>query len=127
MRLRTSGPLCKGERFCTDASRSGHLGFATLAHRAVTFDRNQQEGVQLGKSGSNEARNAQIFSRRIDGLSFAAIAREFELSTETVRLTIRQMDRKAMWREIERNAQRERVALLGRSFGRFLVSFRSTN
>jgi len=32
-----------------------------------------------------------------------------------------------MWREIERNAQRERVALLGRSFGRFLVSFRSTN
>jgi transposase len=86
-----------------------------------------KRAVQLGKSGSNETRNAQIFSRRIDGLSFAAIAREFELSTETVRLTIRQMDRKAMWREIERNAQRERVALLGRSFGRFLVSFRSTN
>ena len=81
----------------------------------------------MGKTDSNAARNAKIFARRIDGLTFAAIAREFELSTETIRLTIRQMDRKAMWREIERNAQRERVALLGRTFGRFLVSFRSTN
>ena len=81
----------------------------------------------MRKSDSNAARNAKIFSRRIDGLTFAAIAREFELSTETVRLTIRQMDRKAMWREIERNAQRERVALLGRAVGGFLVSFKSAN
>jgi hypothetical protein len=60
----------------------------------------------------NAERNARIYERRQDGLSLNAIAREFDLSRETVRLTVRQMDRIAMWREGERNALRGRIALL---------------
>jgi orotate phosphoribosyltransferase-like protein len=69
----------------------------------------------MRQASGNAERNAQIYSRRNEGLTFAAIALEFELSQETVRLTVLQMDRKAMWREIERNAQRARLASLGRA------------
>jgi hypothetical protein len=64
---------------------------------------------------ANAERNAQIYSRRNDGLTLAAIALEFELSQETVRLTVQQMDRRAMWGEIERNAQCARLASLSRA------------
>jgi hypothetical protein len=64
---------------------------------------------------ANAERNAQIYSRRNDGLTLAAIALEFELSQETIRLTVQQMDRREMWREIERNAQCARLAFLTRA------------
>jgi hypothetical protein len=47
-------------------------------------------------------RNAKILSRRKDGLSFDAIAREFRLSRETARVVSKQME------------ERERLAQLMR-------------
>jgi hypothetical protein len=47
------------------------------------------------------------------------------MSSEAIRLTIRQMDRMAIWRKIERNAERERVAVLGRALGRFAASLKN--
>jgi hypothetical protein len=67
----------------------------------------------MERTGKAE-RNAKIYDRRKAGLSFAAIAREFDLTKETVRLAVLRLDRKEMWREIERSAQRERIALLSR-------------
>ena len=61
--------------------------------------------VQIGKA----ERDAQMHARWNDCLTLEAIAREFKVTRETVRLAVRQMERKAMWREIERSAQRERV------------------
>ena len=58
----------------------------------------------MGHPDDNAERNAQIYSRRNDGLTLAAIALEFETTAETVRLTVRQMERKAMWHKINRNA-----------------------
>jgi hypothetical protein len=49
---------------------------------------------------SKAERNARIYARRIEGRSFAVIGREFGLSPETIRLTVRLMERKARWREI---------------------------
>jgi hypothetical protein len=54
-------------------------------------------------------RDAEMFARRNDGLTFAAIGLEFGVTKETVRLAVRRMDRKAMWRAIHRNAQRQHV------------------
>jgi hypothetical protein len=65
----------------------------------------RQTGKAVGKAG----RDTKIFARRNDGLTFAAIGLEFGVTKETVRLAVRQIDRKAMWREVDRNAQRERV------------------
>jgi DNA-binding CsgD family transcriptional regulator len=49
---------------------------------------------------SKAERNARIYARRIEGRSFAVIGREFGLSPETIRLTVRCMERKARWHEI---------------------------
>jgi hypothetical protein len=45
-----------------------------------------------------------MYARRCEGITLAAIGREFALCPETVRLTVRQMERKAKWRETDRNA-----------------------
>jgi hypothetical protein len=66
----------------------------------------------MGRSDGKKERNAKMYGRRKDGITLAAIAGEFDLSRETVRLTVRQMVRKAMWRAIERNSQREYLAPL---------------
>jgi Mor family transcriptional regulator len=42
-------------------------------------------------------RNAEIYARRCSGLTLKAIAREFQLSKETVREIARRMERKARW------------------------------
>jgi hypothetical protein len=68
----------------------------------------------MGKSNGNVERDARIYARWNEGLSLAAIGREIKESHETVRLAVRLMERKAMWRAIERNAQRERITLLSR-------------
>jgi transposase len=44
-------------------------------------------------------RDAKIYARRIEGLTLRAIANEFKLTRETVRLITRRMERKANWRE----------------------------
>jgi Mor family transcriptional regulator len=44
-------------------------------------------------------RDAKIYTRRIDGFSLRAIAREFELAVETVREIAKRMERKAKCRE----------------------------
>jgi len=44
-----------------------------------------------------------------DGLALASIADEFKLTVETIRLTVGQMDRIAMWRLIGRDAKGKRV------------------
>jgi DNA-binding NarL/FixJ family response regulator len=59
----------------------------------------------MAQSGGKEERDARIYARRCEGLTLAAIGREFGLCAETVRLTIRQMERKAKWRETGWNAQ----------------------
>ena len=61
-----------------------------------------------------EDRDAQIYSRRKDGLTLAAIGLEFRLSKESVRTVVKQMRLKAWWREIDKGAQRARLALLDR-------------
>jgi DNA-binding CsgD family transcriptional regulator len=43
-------------------------------------------------------RSAEIYARRGSGLTLTAIAREFQLSRETVREIARRMERKAKWR-----------------------------
>jgi lambda repressor-like predicted transcriptional regulator len=42
-------------------------------------------------------RDAEIYARRCSGLTLTAIAREFQLSRETVREIARRMERKARW------------------------------
>jgi hypothetical protein len=43
-------------------------------------------------------RDAKIYARRIEGFTLRAIAREFNLAVETVRVIIKRMERKAEWR-----------------------------
>jgi len=50
----------------------------------------------MGRSDGNQERNLKMYGRRKGDLTLAAIAGEFDLSRETVRLTVRQMVRKAM-------------------------------
>jgi len=65
----------------------------------------------MGQPNDGKAeRDAEIFARRNDGLTLEAIGLEFGLTKETVRLAVRRMERKAMWRAIHRNAQREHLA-----------------
>jgi hypothetical protein len=73
--------------------------------------------IALTKSGcltmvrpGKAERDARIYARRKDGLTFAAIGREFNVTPETVRLSIKLTECKSLWREIEQNAQRERLA-----------------
>jgi hypothetical protein len=46
---------------------------------------------------SRAERDAKIYACRIDGMPLAAIARQFNLATETVREITRRMERKARW------------------------------
>jgi DNA-binding NarL/FixJ family response regulator len=46
------------------------------------------------------SRNAEIYARRCSGLTLTAIAREFQLSSETVREIARRMERKAKWAQL---------------------------
>jgi ribosomal protein S14 len=46
------------------------------------------------------SRNAEIYARRCSGLTLTAIAREFQLSRETVREIARRMERKAKWAQL---------------------------
>jgi DNA-binding NarL/FixJ family response regulator len=80
----------------------------------------------MGHPDGNAERDVEIFARRNDGLTLAAIAFEFGLTKETVRLAVRRMERKAMWRAIERNAQRERLASLCRAVGEMGGQSRAT-
>jgi hypothetical protein len=66
----------------------------------------------MGQPASKAERDAKIYARRSDGLALAAIGREFGLSTETVRIVVKQMKLKAWWREIEETTQRARLAEL---------------
>ena len=59
----------------------------------------------MAQSGDKAERDARMHARRCEGLTLAAIAREFGLSPETVRLTVRLVERKAKWHETDRNAQ----------------------
>jgi hypothetical protein len=43
-------------------------------------------------------RDAQIYARRIEGFTLRAMAREFKLAVETVRVITKRMERKAEWR-----------------------------
>ena len=72
----------------------------------------------MGEPDGKAERDAEIFARRNDGLTLAEIGLEFGLTKETVRLTVRRMDRKAMWREIDRNALREHVTSLRHAVGK---------
>jgi lambda repressor-like predicted transcriptional regulator len=54
----------------------------------------------MGHLGNAE-RDAEIYARRKDGLTLAAIGREFGLSPETVRIIVKKMKLKAWWHEIE--------------------------
>jgi hypothetical protein len=59
-------------------------------------------------------RDARIVARRNDGISFAAIGSEFNLTFGTVRIVVKQMKLKAWWCGIDRGAQLNRVASLNR-------------
>jgi hypothetical protein len=59
-------------------------------------------------------RDARMYGRRKDGLTLAAIGREFHVSVETVHRVVKQMKLKAWWREIDEKTQCARVACLGR-------------
>jgi hypothetical protein len=72
----------------------------------------------MGKPDGKAERDAEIFARRNDGFTLAEIGLEFGLTKETVRLAVRRMDRKAMWREIDRNALREHGTSLRHAVGK---------
>ena len=81
----------------------------------------------MGQPGDKAERNAQIYSRRNEGLTLAAVALEFEVIRETVRLAVRLMERKAMWGAIDRNAERKRLAPLRHAVGRVGAPFKPLN
>lgn len=60
-------------------------------------------------------RDAGMYARWNDGLTLETIAREYKVARETVRLAVRLMERKAMWRVIDRNSQREHLSSLRRT------------
>jgi lambda repressor-like predicted transcriptional regulator len=59
-------------------------------------------------------RNAEIYARRCSGLTLTAIARELQLSRETVREIARRMERKARWCAAQLR-ERKQVDTLGQS------------
>ena len=70
--------------------------------------------VQPGKAD----RDARMYVRREDGLTLAAIGREFHVSVETVHRVVKQMELKAWWDEIDEGARRARLATLGEAAAR---------
>jgi DNA-binding CsgD family transcriptional regulator len=48
-------------------------------------------------SNGSAKRDAKIYARRIQGFTLRAIAREFKLAVETVRVITKRMERKAEW------------------------------
>ena len=65
---------------------------------------------------SRAERDAKIYACRIDGMPLAAIARRFNLASETVREITRRMERKATW--LKYTAQlRGRIIKAGHSPG----------
>jgi Mor family transcriptional regulator len=50
-------------------------------------------------SNGRAERDAKIYARRIEGFTLRAIAREFKLAVETMRVIAKRMERKAKWRE----------------------------
>ena len=52
----------------------------------------------VSMDGSKAERDAKIYAQRKEGLSLRAIAREFQLSVETVREVARRAERKARGR-----------------------------
>ena len=63
---------------------------------------------------SRAERNARIYARRLDGLTLAAIAHEFNLAIETVRDITRRMERKARWRKCTAQLRGAQFALATR-------------
>jgi lambda repressor-like predicted transcriptional regulator len=59
-------------------------------------------------------RNAEIYARRCSGLTLTAIAREFQLSRETVREIARRMERKARWCAAQLPGELNEAASVGR-------------
>jgi hypothetical protein len=49
-------------------------------------------------------RNAEIYASRCSGVTLKAIARDFQLSKETVREIARRMERKARWAQLGESA-----------------------
>jgi DNA-binding CsgD family transcriptional regulator len=58
-------------------------------------------------------RNAEIYARRCSGLTLTAIAREFQLSRETVREIARRMERKARWCAAQLRGELNEAASVG--------------
>ena len=56
---------------------------------------------------SRAERDDDIYARRIEGHTLAAIGREFNLTKETIRGIALRMERKAKWHEIAANAWRD--------------------
>jgi hypothetical protein len=81
--------------------------------------------MEMAQPDGKAERDAQIYGRRNDGLTLAAIGLEFGLAKETVRVTVRLVERKAMWRAIDRNAERERLAPLRHAVGKMGASFKT--
>jgi hypothetical protein len=48
-------------------------------------------------SDTRAARDTRIYARRVEGLTLAAIGREFGLCRKTIRLIARRMDRHTKW------------------------------
>jgi hypothetical protein len=64
--------------------------------------------VQPGKAD----RDSRMYVRRKDGLTLAAIGREFHVSVETVHRVVKKMKLKTWWHEIDEKTQRARVSRL---------------
>ena len=55
-----------------------------------------------------------MHARWNDGVTLEAIAREFKVTRETVRLAVRLTERKAMWQKIDRHLRSEYLVSLRR-------------
>jgi hypothetical protein len=64
----------------------------------------------MGQSDGDVERDARIYELWKGGLALASIAGEFKLPVDTIRLTVGQMDRIAMWRLIGRDAKGKHLA-----------------
>jgi DNA-directed RNA polymerase specialized sigma24 family protein len=63
-------------------------------------DRTASKRLYSGMDSNGRAeRDAKIYARRIEGFTWRAIAREFNLAVETVRVIAKRMECKAKWRE----------------------------
>src|ERR1700678_1229266 len=101
--MKTGGGFAFDEQFCSDAARSTDLFFAGRNRKASKVR-------AMGQSDGNAERNARMYELWKDGLALASIAGEFKLPVDTIRLTVGQMDRIAMWRLIGRDAKGKHLA-----------------